>query len=299
MMWRKVTRIGLVGLLALPLSIYALNGSANDSANDLDKASNKAPMNAADRLLPRLSTITESELTELANRIRFNETANRAEWQVFWSPHEAFPSLGLGHFIWLPADVAVEFEPAFPAMAQFVAQHYPTAAWLLAEHAPWATRAEFVAAQQAGHEDIQELQAWLLATQTWQMVFILERFAERAELAKARLALTDPDPRWQLFMHLMTSTAGRYALIDYSNFKGWGDLEQERYQGQGWGLFNVLNQMLVTNENIMKTNKNNLLKSFADAAYQVLEQRVSLAPNPEERWLPGWKVRTQTYRKEF
>ncbi|AHF01276.1 hypothetical protein THIAE_05255 [Thiomicrospira aerophila AL3] len=293
MMWRKVTRIGLVGLLVLPLSIYAVNGSAND----LVKASNKAPINAADRLLPSLSTITESELTELANRIRFNETANRAEWQVFWSPREAFPSLGLGHFIWLPAEVAVPFEAGFPAMAHFVAQHYPTPQWLLAEHAPWTTRAEFLAAQQTGHDDIQELQAWLLATQTWQMAFILERFAVRAELAKARLALTDQDPRWQLFMHLMTSTAGRYALIDYSNFKGWGDLEQERYQGQGWGLFNVLEQMLATNENIMSANKNNILENFSDTSYQVLEQRVSLAPNPEERWLPGWKVRTQTYRQ--
>ncbi len=288
MSWRKVALIGLTGLMG----ILSLSASA-----DVFKHPVNAPNDGANRLLADLSSMTDAELVELADRIRFNETANIRQWQVFWSPREAFPSLGLGHFIWLPAGAEVPFEATFPSMAKYVARHYPTPQWLLAEQAPWTTRAEFVAAQQAESDDIKALQAWLLATQTWQMAFILERFEARADLAKTRLAITDNDPRWQLFLHLMTSTAGRYALIDYSNFKGWGDLEQERYQGQGWGLFTVLEQMLATNQHIIKLNENNLLAIFADTAYQVLEQRVSLAPNSEERWLPGWKVRTQSYQQ--
>jgi hypothetical protein len=275
MLPKFIAALGLVSLLAQPVS-------AKDTT---------APIS----LLPALST---QELNDLANRIRFNETANRAEWQVFWSSREAFPSLGLGHFIWLPADVEVPFEAAFPAMAAFVAEQIATPEWLLAEHAPWPNRSAFIAAQQAHDDKIQTLQAWLLASQPLQMAFILQRFEQRADLAKTRLGLSDQEPRWQLFIDLMATTAGRYALVDYTNFKGWGDLTQERYQGQGWGLFDVLEQMLSAHENLANMNETNKLALFAEASYHVLERRVTLAPNEEMPWLPGWKVRTESYRLE-
>lgn len=243
-------------------------------------------------------TLTLDELTDLAHKIRFNETANRDEWLLFWSQHEAFPSLGIGHFIWLPANVDAPFEPAFPAMARFVAKFYATPEWILAEHAPWANRDAFYHDQQRGAEDIAELQAWLLNTQPWQMAFILSRFESRAKEAYARLNMRFDDPRWQIFEQLLSTSAGRYALIDYSNFKGWGDLASERYQEQGWGVFDAITLILSAEQPIDILDESALLDAFSSATYHLLTRRVNLAPRSETHWLAGWKKRTEGYRLE-
>ena len=45
------------------------------------------------------------------------------------------------------------------------------------------------------------------------------------------------------FERLEATAAGTFALIDYVNFKGEGTLETERYNGEGWGLLQVLEAM--------------------------------------------------------
>lgn len=45
------------------------------------------------------------------------------------------------------------------------------------------------------------------------------------------------------FCALAALPAGRYALVDYVNFKGEGTKLEERYAGQGWGLAQVLAEM--------------------------------------------------------
>jgi hypothetical protein len=90
-----------------------------------------------------------------------------------------------------------------------------------------------------------------------------------------------------LFERLGSSTKGRFALIDYVNFKGEGIKATERYNGQGWGLLQVLASMPADGG----------VREFSEAAAQVLTQRVKNSPpeRKEDRWLPGWMNRVRAY----
>jgi hypothetical protein len=81
-------------------------------------------------------------------------------------------------------------------------------------------------------------------------------------------------------------------LVDYVNFKGEGIAPGERYQGEGWGLLQVLQGMSGT------TPGQAALDEYSISADRVLTQRVVNAPpeRHEERWLPGWRARVRTYR---
>ena len=83
---------------------------------------------------------------------------------------------------------------------------------------------------------------------------------------------------------------GLYALIDYVNFKGEGTSSLERYNDQGWGLLQVL-------ENMPQGSKTDSLQQFVNSAQQILTRRVDNAPaaRNEARWLQGWSNRLKTY----
>ena len=95
------------------------------------------------------------------------------------------------------------------------------------------------------------------------------------------------------FNRLVSSAPGCYALIDYVNFKGEGVLLSERYEGRGWGLLQVLEEMSGPGDARAAVNE------FADAATRVLRARVENAPRErnEARWLPGWLNRIASYRR--
>jgi hypothetical protein len=61
-----------------------------------------------------------------------------------------------------------------------------------------------------------------------------------------------------------------------------------RYQGQGWGL----KQVLLT----MPGEYNDPLRAFGLAADEVLTRRVKNAPRDEFRWLKGWRIRVHNYQ---
>ena len=99
------------------------------------------------------------------------------------------------------------------------------------------------------------------------------------------------NPAEERFHRLANRGQGCYALIDYVNFKGEGVLPTERYAGRGWGLLQVL-------EGMGGETGASPLGEFADSAERVLRERVKNAPpaRHEERWLPGWLRRVDTYR---
>ena len=94
----------------------------------------------------------------------------------------------------------------------------------------------------------------------------------------------------QQFEHLARTPQGCYALIDYVNFKGEGVLHTERYQGQGWGLLQVLEAM-------HGTSGTGAVDEFSRAAKEMLIRRVHNAPaeRHESRWLVGWIRRVNSY----
>jgi hypothetical protein len=96
----------------------------------------------------------------------------------------------------------------------------------------------------------------------------------------------------QQFERMASTSQGWYALVDYVNFKGEGVLHTERYQGQGWGLLQVL-------ENMHGTGDAAAVDEFYRAARAVLILRVHNAPpeRNESRWLPGWLNRIRSYSR--
>ena len=95
------------------------------------------------------------------------------------------------------------------------------------------------------------------------------------------------EPVKRSFESLAATKQGRFALIDYVNFKGEGTKATERYAGQGWGLLQVLEGMAPGGHP----------PEFAKSAAETLRRRVKNAPpeRHEERWLPGWLNRVQAY----
>ena len=237
-----------------------------------------------------LSTnLSTSDMAWIGEKIFQNETAGKVENLTFWSPNEEFPSFGIGHFIWIPQNIDVPFEPTFVEMVTFVSQTEPSPKWIQQRHAPWANKAEFDQAWWS--EDMQALRDWLVKTKPQQTEFIIQRFESRIETLLNGLTRHQATKVGAKIQTLSQTRAGHFALIDYANFKGFGDHPAERYQGQGWGLLQVLQAMPA------RSNPKLALLDFAQAAESVLAQRVKNAPveRNEQRWMPGWAKRVENY----
>jgi len=154
------------------------------------------------------------------------------------------------------------------------------------EPLPWPDRETFYA--EIDSPRMAQLRAFLLDTIPQQTRFIVRRL--QASLPKMTATLTDARQRdkvEQAFHRLARSPRGLYALIDYVNFKGEGTSPKERYQDKGWGLLQVLL--------VMDDSNPDPVNAFVQAAEQILSRRVQLAPRDEQRWLPGWRKRLQSY----
>lgn len=230
----------------------------------------------------------------IGNRIFQNECAGQEACLVHWNEGEAFPSLGIGHFIWYPSGIEGPFVESFPAMMEYLeSQGAELPAWLKNLEpfdAPWPDREAFLRSSE--NEQVERLRKFLVDTKGLQAEFLYQR-AKRA-LGRVIAAAPKQD-RAGVSGHIdaLAATAGGvYALIDYVNFKGEGLALSERYQGQGWGLLQVLQAMEIRPE---KT----ALQSFRESAKRVLARRAQLADKSIEktRWLPGWLNRLNTYRE--
>lgn len=224
----------------------------------------------------------------IGERIWHNEGAGKAENLTVWNQGEDFPSFGIGHFIWYPAGVDGPFTESFPRLLQHLRRSTALPPWLEnSRDAPWRNRSEFLAAIDSA--EMKQLRRLLQRTVPQQVAFIVQRL----EAALPQMLATLPDPRQRQhaqgqFYRVAQQPNGLYALIDYVNFKGEGTAPKERYQGQGWGLLQVLEHM---------RDEAAALPEFVRAADVVLTRRVRNATRDESRWLPGWRKRLQTYLK--
>jgi len=237
--------------------------------------------------------LSEQQLAWIGQQVYRNECASRRPCLVHWNQGEAFPSLGIGHFIWYPEGVDGRFVESFPALVGFLeGQGVDLPAWLKAQiqrGAPWPDRQAFLRAEDRD-ERIETLRRLLEREQAGQTAFLLQR--ARAGLEKIASASGDPVATRRKIHRLTETPGGAYALIDYVNFKGEGLAESERYDGVGWGLLQVLEAM-------ESPGTRDALPAFRDAAAAVLTARAQRAENPIEReqWLPGWLNRVDTYRE--
>ncbi len=233
--------------------------------------------------------ITNEEGEQIGRRIFLNECSGKTEKLVWWNERENFASLGIGHFIWYPKGVKGPFEETFPSLLIFFNARgikYPH--WLKeSQGCPWNSHQEFLA--NASETKKKELQTLLSGTISLQAAFIVARFEQT--LQKVFSDLPEPEKTDLLckIESIGQTSQGKYALIDYLNFKGAGTLQTERYSGQGWGLKQVLQEM--------PGNIKDPLLAFAETAKMIIRRRVQNAPRErqEEHWLPGWLKRIDSY----
>ena len=230
---------------------------------------------------------------KVGKRVWQNECNGTISGLTSWNQGEDFASLGIGHFIWYPKGRRGPFEESFPKLVSFVANRGAKLPTLLlgagrGQPCPWNSRAEFLQAQNTG--EMNQLRRFLVDTIDLQAEFLVARLEASLPKMLAEAAPADRTNVQQQFERLTKTPQGCYALIDYVNFKGEGVLHTERYQGQGWGLLQVLEAM-------QGNSDSDAPDEFARAAKVVLTRRVQNAPpdRHESRWLTGWLRRVNSY----
>ncbi len=241
------------------------------------------------------TNLTEAQQQWVAQQIFANECNREVSCLTSWNAGEDFPSLGLGHFIWYRRNQSEIYTETFPELVRFYhGQGVETPTWITSLpslDSPWQDRESFY--RDYDQPRLTELREFLLRTLTIQARFIIAR---QQQALSGILAHAPASQRQAIAAELQQLAAatppyGQYALIDYINFKGEGTSPGERYQGQGWGLLQVLQEMLETR------GEDPVLIRFANAAARVLQRRVTNAPpdRNEQRWLKGWMNRLITY----
>ena len=238
-------------------------------------------------------TLSQYELNVISEKIYQNETSGNPKNLMFWSTNESFASLGIGHFIWYPKGEPKRFDETFPSMIDYyVANKVQIPQWLhhaRKNGAPWRDRATFERAR--GDKEFQQLKILLMNTKSLQTQFFFDRLHASIPEITEHVA---PEYRKHIvnnYNALVATTGGLYPLIDYINFKGKGIKATERYNGQGWGLLQVLKNMKPVQKGPFA------LIEFSKSAKEILERRVRNSPpqNNESRWLKGWSKRTTGY----
>ena len=238
-------------------------------------------------LLPlgTLPALAPADLDSIGRRVWQNEAGGQVSGLTSWNTGEAFASLGIGHFIWYPKGPKGPFEESFPALIQYFAQNkVQLPEWLHSGMpCPWPDRDSFLKDAQAPR--MRELRELLSKTIALQSHFLAERLEKSLPSMLKTLPNAEQTSIKNTFDRLASNPKGRFALIDYVNFKGEGTKTTERYHGMGWGLLQVLQTM----------PPNGSVRDFSEAAASVLTRRVQNAPpeRQEQRWLQGWLNRVK------
>ena len=278
-------------LTALLVSCSLNSLSANLSASK--KKSKPVQTSISTEKKDIFANISRSELNAIGEKIFKNEAAGKKENLVYWNEGENFPSLGIGHFIWYKQGEPGIFEESFPQLVEFLKSKNVKLPKIMAEnkYSPWKSREELINLQtkKIPDSDIEELTNFLYDNKDLQVMFIFKRL--EASLEKMMAVSSNKENVRKQFYRVASSPNGLYPLIDYVNFKGEGINPNERYNGQGWGLLQVLENMKGTE--IGKA----ALTEFTNSAKFVLQRRVNNSdPSKNERkWLQGWFNRCNTY----
>lgn len=247
--------------------------------------------------LGQFPQLSPQQLQWLGDRIFQNECNAQFECLTSWNAGEDFPSLGIGHFIWYREAQLERFEETFPSLLKsYQDAQYELPDWinqLDSLDSPWQSREQFLA--ELNSPNMQELRQFLANTVDMQLTFIVGRL--QASLPNILLNLENEQrgPIEAALYQIANSHPpyGMYAVIDYVHFKGSGTVISERYQGEGWGLLQVLMEMQQQGQHKAPAT----LADFVDAAAAVLERRVANSPpnRQEQRWIAGWKNRLVSY----
>lgn len=239
--------------------------------------------------------LSDRELMLISQKIYFNEASLKPKNLMIWNDNEKFVSLGIGHFIWYPEGSYKRFDETFPSLIDFLQKNQVRIPfWLQSARkrgAPWRTKAAFLASQ--NDPELRELRRILISTKELQTLFFFDRINRSIPQILSQVSSYNREKVKNNYNALANTKGGWYPLIDYINFKGTGLKATERYQGQGWGMLHVLEEMRPVSTGPQA------LHEFSRAALAVLKRRINNSPeeNNEYRWLAGWMKRVNSYRK--
>jgi hypothetical protein len=230
--------------------------------------------------------LTDDELHAIALQIELNETGGNQEALVYWNESETFPSLGLGHAIWVQkenVEALNRYGTFFPRLVKRIRDNGHALPDFLEKLAPdydcpWPDRATYVKTAEIIRQR-QEMLNLMIRTKKEQIVLILDRFldAEKRYSNEPNFELIQP-----LIAELKKTPQGWYALLDYVNFKGEGSDKAESY-----GLKNAL----VAGAKSKETTPG---AKIAKGCEIVLVGRISREPDVAQH-REGWVKRCQTY----
>ena len=236
--------------------------------------------------------LSPAEKAKIGRKIWQNESGGSIDGLTAWNDGEQFPSLGIGHFIWYPANYRGPFTESFPQFIRFAQQRSVVPPAVARQrHSPWTSQAHF-RSNFRGRE-MSALRNWLSSTVTLQTDFIIAKSKGALPKILASVPASDRARVAENYRKVATTPNGQYALIDYVNFKGEGTSPSERYSGKGWGLAQVLQDMRPTSAGQAAA------REFAAAAKRTLGRRIQNSPagRGESRWRAGWFNRCDTYAR--
>ena len=238
--------------------------------------------------------LSTDQRRKIGNKIWQNECSGTVAGLTSWNQGEDFASLGIGHFIWDVPGRPAHFDESFPKLIAYMkANRVQMPVWLATQRGcPWNSYADFHAAKNSAR--MVELRNFLANTIDIQTGFIVQRLEQA--LPKMIAATPDASRKARLratFYAVAESPQGVYALIDYVNFKGEGIEPGERYNGQGWGMRDVLLEMRGQPRGAAAAIE------YSEAAKRVLNRRIANAPaaRNEAQWRAGWMNRCETYKR--
>lgn len=239
-------------------------------------------------------SLSEADANAIGRKIWKNECNGTVEGLTSWNNGEDFPSLGIGHFIWYVKGRPGPFDESFPSLIAYMKERgVAMPRWVAeADGSPWKSRSEFLAEQNS--PKMKELRNFLASTVSVQTGFIVRRL--ELALPKMKAATPEEADRQRIqenFYKVASHRNGVYALIDYVNFKGEGVKKEEKYNGQGWGLRDVVLGMKRTDGGQAAVNE------FSESAKRTLQRRIANSPpsRGESRWNAGWMNRCEGYKQ--
>jgi mRNA-degrading endonuclease YafQ of YafQ-DinJ toxin-antitoxin module len=244
-------------------------------------------------------TLSNKDALVIANKIWQNEGSGKKSYLVWWNKGEEFASCGIGHFIWFTKDKPMWFFHAFPDMLRFIIKEgAKPPAWLKPDMScVWNSYDEWKKAKKNNTKKMQELTNFLNNTKALQAKYMVHRlngaYKKLLDYAKTKEQKQKIKHNFNalLYKNGKVDMQGAYCLIDYTNFKGDGTLESERYQNTGWGLFQVLEHMDSANPN--------KYKAFANSVRYILDRLIKVSPPKRRlfRFRKGWFNRAKTYER--
>ncbi|HQO08632.1 MAG TPA: hypothetical protein PLK90_09135 [Clostridiales bacterium] len=231
-------------------------------------------------IMDNLRSVSADEFRQMGIKFFANECGSQKKYLVWWSPKEDFANFGVGHFIWLPAGSRLPFVEQFPELIAFYLEKNEPVPEFIDRHkmtgCPWKSKTDL------DYDPVKdEIIEWLASTTYIQAGFILFKAMDSIkEILNKNPHVADK------LKALSASRQGRFAVVDYLNFKGTGLDPKERIRGEGWGLLQVLENMKLPD-----------LENFIRSAEETLTRRVN---NYTEDWndltfLNGWLKRIDGY----